>query len=131
MKRHQLGARNEEIIRLARLKVPSKRIAALTRCSLKTVQRVRAANEVQTQRTLQLTEEQLAQAHALLLDGASRREAARTVGATDAQLERAFPGMAWDREQQRLGEHDTGVRNHTDPFRRKREPDTRFEVKEL
>ncbi|QDH91840.1 helix-turn-helix DNA-binding domain protein [Mycobacterium phage Phrappuccino] len=46
-----------------------------------------------------LTAEECATARALLEDGASYREVARTLGRSAVTLRRRLPGYGWDREQ--------------------------------
>ena len=99
-------ARNAEIARLAQLGVPSAKIARIMRVSIGVVHRVRAEAEIPTNRRPPLTQEQRERAHQLLLDGTSRREAAKSVGASEGQLQRAFPDLKWDEEQNRLAQNE-------------------------
>jgi DNA invertase Pin-like site-specific DNA recombinase len=94
--------RNAEILRLAKLGVRSTEIARITRVSLSLVQRLRTESGLAASRRPTMSQEQKDRAHHLLLDGASRREAARSVGCSEDQLYRTFPDLHWDREQLRL-----------------------------
>ncbi|MBV9872058.1 MAG: hypothetical protein JO214_15695 [Frankiaceae bacterium] len=111
----KLQARNAEIVRLAKLKVPTKRIARLTGCSTSVVLNVKRANGIEADVTPPLTTEQLARAEVLLADGCSRAETARTLGVSKHQLRHAFPEAAWSTEDRVEAEHATGDRKHTAP----------------
>ena len=120
----KLAARNAEIVRLARLKVPTKRIARLTGVSTTVVLNVKKEAGIAPDKTPPLTREQLARAETLLADGCSRAEAARTLGVTRDQLRRAFPEAAWSKADRVEAEHATGIRAHTSPVIKRRHAPT-------
>jgi DNA invertase Pin-like site-specific DNA recombinase len=108
--------RNAEIVRLAKLGVSTARIARIMHMAQSTVAVIRREAEVGAKRRPPLTQEQKDQAYILMTDGASRREAAKSVGCSEDQLQRAFPDMAWDSEQKRLAEIETQSRRVVDDF---------------
>jgi|SRR5690349_8845768 len=116
MKRRDQEARDAEIVRLAKLFVPTARIARVVRCSPEIVRRVKKAHGIdQTAHMPPLTTAQLARAETLLADGCSRNEVARTLGCSKDQLRRAFPEARWSIEERRQAEHDTGQRAKNSP----------------
>lgn len=113
----QIAARREAILKLARQGVSTKNIARTVNGTTVTeVQRVRREAGLSTA-PRPLSEEQIAKARQLMLDGASRKEAARSVGATADQLRRALPELSgWDRATQTEAEHATGLRERNRPM---------------
>lgn len=88
------------IVRLYQLGVPVKEIAALVKCSERTVTRwVRDAGIPYRANINPLSPDDLVEAEKMLDDGASYQETARTLGCGVAVLTRRFPGRGWTKKQ--------------------------------
>ncbi|URM86147.1 helix-turn-helix DNA-binding protein [Gordonia phage BiggityBass] len=87
--------RAERVARLTRQGLSAADIAAQLRVTVRTVVRDRQRTGVCGKLPPRLSDEKLAQARQLLADGASYREAARTVGCDPANLRRRLPGYGW------------------------------------
>ena len=113
----QKAARREVIVKLARQGVATKNIIRqVNGTNEQEVRRIRREEGLNNTVRPPITAEQIERARQLMLDGTSRSEAARSVGATDDQLKRALPDLkGWTREQMIEAEHATGKREYTSP----------------
>jgi DNA invertase Pin-like site-specific DNA recombinase len=117
-KRAQRDADIETLLRLGRM--THVQIARRMDVSVKTVERVKRdigmiRGGVRATSRPPLTDEQRARAQAMLADGCSQAEVARTLGASRDQIRHAFKGQGWTAEQKTAAEHDTGIRKYTAP----------------
>ncbi|WP_084459499.1 helix-turn-helix domain-containing protein [Mycolicibacterium houstonense] len=85
----------ERIAVLSRRGVGCEEIAAAVGCSLGSVWYARRRKGLSDRSAYTLTSEQLARADALLADGASFTEVARTIGTTTSAVCKRFPGRGW------------------------------------
>lgn len=91
--------RNERIAELTRQGLTAKVIAEKLNITRRSVVRIRAAMGVAQPAPQRMTADELARAEALLVDGASVTEAARTIGRCDQALRKHFPQYAWSPSQ--------------------------------
>jgi predicted ArsR family transcriptional regulator len=93
--------RQEAVRAMTKDGMTAKDIAAHLGISTRQVVRHRVASGVAKPAAPRITEEQTAIAAALLDDGCSLAEAARTVGASPRWARRHFPGRGWSQEEVR------------------------------
>lgn len=116
--RAEKAIRQAEVIKLARQGVTTANIVKAVRGVTATqVRRWRKeAGIASVEARPPLTAEQIERARQLMSDGASRAEAARSVGGTPDQLRHALPDLGgWTREQQTEFEHGSGLRPRITP----------------
>lgn len=89
--------RMEQVIALTQQNYSAAQIAAIMGLTPRSVTRLRARAGIAQPRPALLTEQELARAKALLEDGCSYDEAARTIGRSSTALVAHFPGYSWDR----------------------------------
>lgn len=90
-----IAARRERVIMLTSQGVSAPTISAILGISKRSVQRHRARAGIAEDAALPLSDAEKARAKALLEDGCSYNEVARTVGRTSHSLKRWFPGYGW------------------------------------
>lgn len=100
----------ERIVQLTRQGRSAPEIAAMERVCERTVQRVRKAAGIAQPRSLPTPQHILDQADAMLRDGASIQETARTLGIGYGTVQYHFPGRGWTREQ--CAEYRTMIRTY-------------------
>ena len=96
--------RDDQIIRLTRLKVSTKQIAKMLNCSERTVSRVRKNNNCLVQPPSKpFTKDELEKAKAILENGGTYTEAAKTIrgnGSSGQSLKAKLPGYkVWTRKE--------------------------------
>ncbi|UYL88159.1 helix-turn-helix DNA binding domain protein [Gordonia phage Evaa] len=87
--------RAQRVAELTRAGLSASEIAVQLRVTVRTVGRDRRRTGTHGYRPARWSEEKLARAKALLDDGASYRETARTIGCDPSHLRRRFPGYGW------------------------------------
>lgn len=95
--------RLDEVRRLTAIGRTAQQIAEQIGCSKRQVCRDRRSLGLSPPHAPPLTDSQLEQAEALLDDGASRSETARTLGVAETTIRRHFPGRGWTKQQ--IAEH--------------------------
>lgn len=100
------------VLAMTREGVSAKQIALELGVSARTIHRDRAVLGVAQQAPERLTRELHELAHRLLEDGCSYREVARTVGRSDVQIRRAFPGYGWTGQQSGSWTRELGLMKH-------------------
>lgn len=90
----------DEIARLSRMGVPTKRIAERLECTERTVNRARVALGIATGSNPQpVTDERLAQAERMLAEGMSLTEVGRELHLGNSSLWRYLRGRGWTKTQ--------------------------------
>lgn len=92
--------RREKVVTMTRAGMSAAEIALHLGIAQRSVVRIRKRCGIAKPKPPPLTAEELAVAKALLEDGASRAEAARSIGRNQSAIEHAFPGWCWTRAQQ-------------------------------
>lgn len=99
MPRPRIPERDQRIADWTRQGYSARRIAEWTGLSSRHVVRIRAQMGVAGPTPRRLTDDEVALAEILLVDGASIRDAARTIGCNDMTLHRRYPQAKWSRSQ--------------------------------
>lgn len=95
--------RHDQIARMARSGMQRKVIARRLGVHIRTVDRVLSDRGLTKGNPPKMTVEEIERARALLEDGASYYEAARSIGRSSMVLRRKLPGYQWDKVKS--GEH--------------------------
>ncbi|QDH92495.1 helix-turn-helix DNA binding domain protein [Gordonia phage Dmitri] len=93
--RATIADRRALVTDLTRAGLSAPQIAERLGITTRTVQRHRVAAGIAQPPARHLTPEQIEKARQLLVDGASYKEAARTIGCDKATVAKRFPGYAW------------------------------------
>lgn len=89
----------QRVVALTRMGFSAADIAIATGMCTRTVSRIRVACGVSRTPTVPFTRDEMQTAMAMLDDGASIAEVARTLGRSKSGVGRAFPGRQWSRAQ--------------------------------
>lgn len=100
--------RRSGVIAMTRLGMSAAEIAVLLGVTDRTVQRDRAATGLSRPPAPPLTDAELARARALIDDGCSHTEVARTLGVHQTTVSSHFPGRGWTYAE--AGHHGSTVR---------------------
>lgn len=87
--------RDQHIAELTRARYTAREIAAAVGVTRRSVERARARTGLSKPRSPYLTDAEIRQAEALLADGASYEEVARTLSRCTDNIRRRFPGQGW------------------------------------
>lgn len=91
--------RLREVARMSRLHMTLAEIAEALRTSRRQIVKDRKALGLSKGAPIKMTQEELERAEALLDDGASLSEIARTLKLSERTIRRRFPGRGWTKEQ--------------------------------
>lgn len=105
-----IAERRQQIITLSRQGVPVREICDRVGVGHFTVVAVRRAVGISKPRAPRMTGDEIERARALLDDGCSLAEAARTIGRSHQQMSRLFPGRGWSMKER--DEHTATVRRY-------------------
>lgn len=100
--------RRAQVAAMTRLGMTAAQIADALKVAERTVERDRAAAGLSRPPAPRLNVDELARARALIDDGCSHSEAARTLGVHQTTVSRYFPGRGWTYTQ--AGHHAATVR---------------------
>ena len=95
----EVQSRRERVVALTQQNYTALQIAQILGITTRSVVRHRKAAGIAQTPPSYLTEAEIQQATAMLEDGASRREVARTLGRSESAIGNHFPNYGWNQSQ--------------------------------